>query len=127
MRRRYDHIDLRVRNLAEAQPFYEVLLPALGFTHQAKVEGWLQFEASGQAGATEFFGVTEAPHHVANANRVAFWVDSIEAVNRVAEVAVRAGARNVEGPTQYEGPHYYAVFFEDLCGNRFEVCYRTAN
>jgi hypothetical protein len=27
MRRRYDHIDLRGRNLAEARPFYEVFLP----------------------------------------------------------------------------------------------------
>jgi predicted enzyme related to lactoylglutathione lyase len=127
MRRRYDHIDLRVRNLAEVRPFYEALLPALGFARQAKVEGWLQFEVAGDSGATEFFGVTESPHHTANANRVAFWADSVEEVNRVAEIAVRAGARNVEGPTHYEGPHYYAVFFEDPCGNRFEVCYRTAN
>jgi predicted lactoylglutathione lyase len=127
MRRHYDHIDLRVRNLAEARPFYQALLPALGFTHDATVEGWLQFEAPGEDGATEFFGVTESPYHVANESRVAFWADSMGEVNRVAEIAVRAGARNVEGPAQYEGPHYYAVFFEDLCGNRFEVCYRTAN
>jgi predicted lactoylglutathione lyase len=126
MRRRYDHIDLRVRNLAEARAFYEALLPALGFTHQAKVEGWLQFEAPG-GGATEFFGLTESPDHVPNEVRVAFWADSREEVHRVAAIAVRAGARNVEGPMEYEGPKYYAVFFEDLWGNRFEVCYRTAN
>jgi hypothetical protein len=28
---RFDHVDLRVRSLAEARPFYERLLPALGF------------------------------------------------------------------------------------------------
>jgi catechol 2,3-dioxygenase-like lactoylglutathione lyase family enzyme len=126
--RRYDHIDLRVRNLTEARPFYETLLPALGFTRQAQVEGWLQFETlSAAGGATAFFGVTESPRHVANENRVAFWVDTLEEVNRVAAIAVRAGARNVEGPMVYDGPHYYAVFFEDLCGNRFEICYRTKN
>jgi hypothetical protein len=42
MRRRYDHIDLRVRNLAEVRPFYETLLPALGFTRDVQIEHWLQ-------------------------------------------------------------------------------------
>ena len=60
MRRRYDHIDLRVRSLAEVRPFYETLLPALGFTRDVRIEGWLQFEAAGADGATEFFGVTES-------------------------------------------------------------------
>ena len=129
MRRCYDHIDLRVRSLSEVRPFYEILLPALGFTRDVTVEGWLQFEAEREDGATEFFGVTESPHHVANECRIAFWADSISAVDRLAAIAVRAGARNVEGPA-HETPQpgetiYYAVFFEDPCGNRFEVCYRT--
>jgi predicted enzyme related to lactoylglutathione lyase len=127
MRRHYDHIDLRVRSLSEARPFYEALLPALGFTHDATVEGWLSFEAVGADGATEFFGVTESPQHVANECRVAFWADSISEVNRVAEILVRAGARNIEGPFYYEGQHYYAVFFEDPWGNRLEICHRTRN
>jgi catechol 2,3-dioxygenase-like lactoylglutathione lyase family enzyme len=54
MRRRYDHVDLRVQSLAEARPFYEAILPALGFTRSVKIEGWLQFEAAGADGATEF-------------------------------------------------------------------------
>lgn len=127
MRRCYDHIDLRVRNLSEARPFYEMLLPALGFTRDATVEGWLQYEAAGADGATEFFGVTESPQHVANECRIAFWAESISEVDRLAQIAVRAGARNVEGPFVYETPNYYAVFFEDPCGNRLEICYRTPN
>jgi predicted lactoylglutathione lyase len=43
----------------------------------------------------------------------------------LAEVASRAGARNVEGPV-WEDATYYAVFFEDPCGNRLEFCYRAA-
>src|SRR5436853_2945201 len=127
MRRCFDHVDLRVLSLAEARPFYEVLLPALGFTHEVKIEGSLQYEAAGTDGATEFVGITESPQHVANECRIAFWADSIREVDWLAEIAVRAGARNVEGPMMYEAPHYYAVFFEDPCGNRFEVCYRTTN
>ena len=129
IRRRYDHIDLRVRDLAAARPFYETLLPALGFTHDVTVEGWLQFEAPGVDGATEFFGVTESPRHLANECRIAFWADSTGEVDRLAAVAVQANARNVEGPA-HETPQlretiYYAVFFEDPSGNRLEICYRT--
>jgi predicted lactoylglutathione lyase len=123
MRRRFDHIDLRVRNLSEVQQFYETLLPALGFTRKVAVEGWLQYEAVGTKDATEFFGVMESSQHVANENRIAFWVDSNSEVERLAAIVVQAGARNVEGPL-YEEPLYYAVFFEDPGGNRLEICYR---
>jgi predicted lactoylglutathione lyase len=125
MRRRYDHIDLRVQSLAEARPFYEAILPALGFTRNVKIEGWLQFEAAGTDGATEFFGVTESSRHIANECRIAFWADSTSEVDRLAEIVVRAGARNVEGPGNYEGHGYYAVFFEDHSGNRLEICHRS--
>lgn len=83
MRRRYDHIDLRVTSLIEAGPFYGQLLPAMGFTRDARVEGWLQFEA-GEGEITEFFGVTESLDHVANENRIAFWAASAAEVDRLA-------------------------------------------
>jgi len=125
MRRCFDHVDLRVRSLAEARPFYEVLLPALGFTRDVKIEGWLQYEAAGTDGATEFVGITESPQHVANECRIAFWADSMREVDRLAAIAVKAGARNVEGPAyEDEDALYYAVFFEDPSGNRLEICYR---
>ena len=125
MTRRYDHIDLRVRSLAEARSFYETLLPALGFTRDVRIEGWLQFEAAGADSAPEFFGVTESSQHVANECRIAFWADSTKEVDRLAGIVVRAGARNVEGPGYHEGPGYYAIFFEDPCGNRLEICHRA--
>ncbi|MGQ0696009.1 MAG: VOC family protein [Nitrospiraceae bacterium] len=125
MRRRYDHIDLRVRSLADARLFYETLLPALGFTRGVGIESWLQFETAGTVGATEFFGVTESTQHIANDCRIAFWADSTSEVDRLAEIAVQAGARNVEGPGYDEGPGYYAVFFEDPSGNRLEICHRS--
>lgn len=125
MRCRFDHVDLRVRSVAEVRPFYELLLPALGFTRDAKIEGWMQYEVTGTDGATEFVGVTESPQHVANECRIAFWADSIREVERLAEIAIQAGARNIEGPA-YEDAHYYAVFFEDPSGNRLEICYRES-
>jgi catechol 2,3-dioxygenase-like lactoylglutathione lyase family enzyme len=125
MTRRLDHIDLRVRHLEEARAFYEALLPALGFIHDAKIEGWIQYDAVGEDGSLrDFFGVTESPMHVSNENRIAFWADTDAEVDRLAGIAVSAGAKNVEGPG-FEAPGYYAVFFEDASGNRFEICHRT--
>lgn len=123
MRRIYDHIDLRVSRLAEVRTFYETLLPALGFTERVPVDGWLQFEAKTE-GASEFFGITESPKHQPNENRIAFWADSIDEVKRLGQIAKEAGARNIEGPMDYEAG-YYAVFFEDPCGNRLEICHRV--
>ena len=76
-------------------------------------------------GATEFFGVTESSRHVANECRIAFWADSSREVDRLAEIIVRAEARNVEGPGYHEGPGYYAVFLEDPSGNQLEIGHRT--
>ncbi|QIF02721.1 VOC family protein [Roseimicrobium sp. ORNL1] len=125
MTRRLDHIDLRVRHLEEVRAFYETLLPALGFVHDAKIEGWIQYDAMGEDGdLRDFFGVTESPAHIANENRIAFWADTDAEVDRLAGIVVNAGAKNVEGPG-FEAPGYYAVFFEDASGNRFEICHRT--
>jgi catechol 2,3-dioxygenase-like lactoylglutathione lyase family enzyme len=125
MTRRLDHIDLRVRNLEEVRAFYQTFLPALGFIHDAQIEGWIQYDAVVKDGTSgDFFGVTECPTHVANENRIAFWADTDDEVDRLARIVVNAGAKNVEGPG-FEAPGYYAVFFEDASGNRFEICHRT--
>ena len=87
------------------------------------VSGKRQYEAAGQE-STEFFGVTESSNHVPNENRIVFWAECASEVDRLAEFAIRAGARNVEGPMPYE-PGYYAVFFEDPFGNRLEVCHQN--
>ena len=124
MGRRYDHMDVRVRSLEEAREFYATLLPALGFTRRMDIKGWLSFETVDSGKATEFFGITESAHHVPNECRIAFWAENTGDVDRLAEIAVQAGARNVEGPGYDEGPGYYAVFFEDPSGNRLEICHR---
>jgi catechol 2,3-dioxygenase-like lactoylglutathione lyase family enzyme len=125
MPRRFDHIDLRVPRLSEATGFYELLLPAVGFRRRVAVEGWLQFEADDK-GVTEFFGVTESPHFIPNENRIAFRAESAAAVDALVPIILQAGARNIEGPMVYEAG-YYAVFFEDPFGNRFEICHRDRN
>ncbi|MDZ4288463.1 MAG: VOC family protein [Prosthecobacter sp.] len=124
MVRRYDHIDLRVRSLTEARPFYDILLPALGFTKDISSGPWLEYQTGEGEAAADFFGIIESSQHVANENRIAFWAPTFAEVDRLAAVVRAAGGRNIEGPG-YEAPYYYAVFFEDPSGNRLEVCHRT--
>lgn len=124
MGQRYDHMDVRVRNVAEVREFYETLMPALGFTRRKDVDGWLSFHAIASGKATDFFGVTESAQHVPNECRIAFWAENNREVDRLADIAIKAGARHVEGPGYDEGPGYYAVFFEDPNGNPLEICHR---
>lgn len=123
MARLLDHVDLRVRNMARAAPFYRQLLPLLGFTVRVDIPDWLQFEAPGRE-ATEFFGVTEDPAHIPNRTRIAFWASSKQRVDELALVVAGIGAMNVEGPC-LEGPVHYAVFFVDPSGNALEICHRS--
>lgn len=123
MNRILDHVDLRVREMASAAPFYRQLLPRLGFSVRIDLPGWLQFEAPGREPG-EFFGVTEDAAHVPNRTRIAFWASSKQRVDELAALVRELGARNVEGPS-LEGPIHYAVFFEDPSGNALEICHRA--
>ena len=125
--RLFDHIDLRVKNRKTAQRFYAQVLPAIGFRVDKSGDKWGLFEAEGNV-AVDFFGFTEDASHQPNENRIAFWAPSRDAVDEVAEVVRKAGARNIEGPelcVDYS-PGYYAVFFEDPDGNKLEVCHRAS-
>ena len=126
-RRLFDHIDLRVKNRATAQEFYGQVLPAIGFRVDKSGEEWGLFEADGGK-AVDFFGFTEEADHRPNGNRIAFWAESCEAVDKIAEVVRKAGGKNLEGPELCVGysPGYYAVFFEDPDGNKLEVCCRES-
>jgi catechol 2,3-dioxygenase-like lactoylglutathione lyase family enzyme len=124
---RFGHVDLRVSDLAAALRFYDDLLPALGFTERYHGEAWKVWATTDPLPGTAYFAITEEPAHVANANRIAFWVESASEVDRVAGVARRAGASDLSGPKPMPyAPGYYAAFFADPSGNRLEVYVRPA-
>ena len=121
----FGHIDLRVRDLAVAEDFYETLLPALGFTQRYHGERWRVWATTDALPFTAYFGITESAEQVSNENRIAFAVGSREDVEHVAEVAWAAGALERSGPKEMPyGPGYYAIFFADPSGNRLEVYFR---
>jgi catechol 2,3-dioxygenase-like lactoylglutathione lyase family enzyme len=122
---RFGHIDLRVSALAEAQTFYDALLPALGFSERFHGELWKVWATPDRPPATTYFAITASVGHVSNENRIAFSVSSRDAVERIGEIARTAGATQFSGPKEMPyGPGYYAAFFADPSGNRLEVYIR---
>jgi len=125
--RRFDHIDLRIKEMAVAQEFYGRILPELGFSVFSTSNQWCVWQAPG-SGPVEFFCLDELPSHQPNDNRIAFWAESRDEVDRLAEIVRRAGGLNLEGPALWReySPGYYAVFFEDPSGNKLEICCRES-
>jgi catechol 2,3-dioxygenase-like lactoylglutathione lyase family enzyme len=123
--RRFDHIDLRVKEIGPARAFYGRLLPELGFTIHSSGGEWWIWQAPGD-GPVEFFGFTEAANHAPNDNRIAFWAESRAQVDRLSELVRQAGGQHVQRPALWReySPGYYAVFFEDPSGNKLEICSR---
>ena len=126
----FDHVDARVRSLAEARAFYDVLMPALGLTDVVEGDGEVEYYHPPLAvsGPRPLFGLHEDPQHVANETCIAFTAATPGDVDRLAQIALAAGARDMEGPEiPYSTERYYAVFFRDPCGNRLEICYRRSH
>jgi catechol 2,3-dioxygenase-like lactoylglutathione lyase family enzyme len=99
--RRFDHIDLRVKNMEVAKKFYGQFLPQLGFVRERhepspRPEAGGDFHTFYSAGAdkpSEFFGFTEDKNHQTNGTRIAFWADTREEVDRIAELVRQAGGK----------------------------------
>ncbi len=72
----FGHIDLRVSDIDAALEFYEALLPALGFTARYHGEAWKVWATTDALPSAAYFGITEEREHIANGNRIAFWVGS---------------------------------------------------
>ena len=121
----FGHIDLRVSDIAAALAFYDQLLPALGFTERYHGEEWKVWATTEPLPSTAYFAITEERGHVANSNRIAFWVATDAEVERITEIARSAEAANLSGPKQMPYSRgYYASFFADPSGNRLEVYVR---
>jgi catechol 2,3-dioxygenase-like lactoylglutathione lyase family enzyme len=118
------HIDLRVRDRVRARAFYDALLAPLGL-RASEGATFTSYEDPAAASTDEpWFGFTEDRGMTPGSVRIAFGAQTRELVDRMADAARAAGAREIEGPaleTDYS-PTYYAVFFEDPDGNKLEVC-----
>jgi len=120
----FDHIDHRVRSLAAVRPFYDALMPALGYTGVEVGKNVVEYYCPDAA--NQFFAIDQHAGHVPTDTRIAFAAATRTDVDRIGEVLRSIGGRVIEGPEDcldYTQP-YYAVFFEDPEGNKLEVCCR---
>jgi len=121
------HVDLRVRDRKKATEFYDAFLNLLGAVKdEGKTFTTWQIpppDAPDDWEADEWFGITEDPTMVPNDNRVAFDAPSRGTVDAIAVYLPAIGATNIEWSDGIYGPNYYAIFFDDLDGNRLEVCH----
>ncbi|MDQ6767089.1 MAG: VOC family protein [Candidatus Eremiobacteraeota bacterium] len=120
----YDHVDFRVRDVRKLKRFYDALMPALGFPVIRAGERTRDYHHKDRR--LPFFGLVQAVTSAPGRSRIAFAALTRKDVDRVAKVIRRAGGKEIYGPevcTSYHQP-YYAVFFEDPDGNKFEVCCR---
>ncbi len=124
----FDHIDMRVRGLTRVRPLYDALLPAMGYTEIHEGENCAGYHRPGDPDREPFIWLVEDAQHRPNMTRIAFAAPSRSEVDRLASTARSAGAQAFEAPeprTEYS-PNYYAAFFEDADGNKFEICCRAA-
>jgi catechol 2,3-dioxygenase-like lactoylglutathione lyase family enzyme len=123
----FGHVDLRVADLDAALPFFAGLMPALGFSETHHGPTWKVWAAPGPPSSTPYFAITEDRGHRPDASRIAFWAATPGDVDRIGGVVHDAGGAIESGPRpcpEYSAS-YYAVFFADPAGNRFEVYHRV--
>ena len=115
------HIDVHVRNIQAAKRFFDALAPAVGYRIRADYDEFVGYEP--ERGGCPRIGFILDTQHGSGLMRLAFGVESREAVDAAANIARESGAKNVDGPSLHPeyGDDYYAAFFEDADGNLYEI------
>lgn len=135
-----DHIQITVRDLKIAESFYDKLLPVLGFDINCKTKGRVaehEFDVIEYFHPLLIFGINSprdafkedsihrrkpgALHHLA------FKAQSCEEVDRLYLQIKEIGANIIEEPKFFpqHGEKYYALFFKDLEGIKYEIVYEN--
>jgi catechol 2,3-dioxygenase-like lactoylglutathione lyase family enzyme len=132
-----DHIQITVKDMSIAVPFYEKLLPLLGFNPEHKGSAVIaehEFQAVEWKHARLCFAITSPRTAFKNdtVNRrkpgalhhLAFKASSCAEVDRLYGELLSAGATIVSPPheyPEYTPPGYYAFFFKDPDGIKYEI------
>lgn len=132
-----DHIEITVRDMALAVPFYDKLMPLLGFdpkrrsnavfeAHEFHVVEYvhprLAFAINSPRPA--FAGETVCRRKPGALHHLAFRAESRAEVNRMHGELLAIGAEIVSSPRvypEYTPPSYYALFFKDPDGIKYEI------
>ena len=117
----FDHIGLRVKDLAKASKLYTAMLAPLGHVPGSKGDSYAGFGPKDKPALWLHLDERKAGAHVC------FRAESRKAVDEFHEKGLKAGARDNGKPGVREdySPTYYAAFLIDFDGNNVEaVCTR---
>ena len=133
-----DHIQITVKNLDEAEIFYDQLMPILGFDLNKKSKGHVpahEFDVIEYCHPKLIIGIN-SPRSTFEKDEVhrrkpgslhhlAFKADSQEEVDKAYEALLKTNAKIVAPPQLYpqHGEHYYALFFKDPGGIKLEIVF----
>jgi len=123
----FDHVGLRVRDLAQSTQFFEQVLAPLGLGLQSQGSGYAGFGPKG-APALWLHEHAPPPGTVGTGMHLAFAAPSRQAVDRFHAAGLAAGARDNGAPglRRDYGESYYAAFLIDGEGNNVEaVCMKA--
>jgi catechol 2,3-dioxygenase-like lactoylglutathione lyase family enzyme len=119
------HVDVHVREIGAARALFGTLAEHVGYRELAESDGPAEPGVIGYEtvhGGRPRIGLIPDRGHRAGSTRLAFAVPSRQQVDAVAQAVRDRGARAIEGPCVHpEYGDYYAVFFEDADGNKYEV------
>lgn len=133
-----DHIQITVKNLKTAEPFYDKFLPILGFDIRRKSSGTVtehEFDVVEYYHPLLIFAIN-SPREVFKDDTIhrrkpgalhhlAFKAGSFAEVDRMYLEIKKIGADIVDEPKFYpdHGENYYALFFKDPEGIKYEIVY----
>ena len=133
-----DHIQVTVRDIIAAENFYDKLMPILGFDLRTKNRGRVaqhEFDVVEYVHPNLIFGINSPREAFKNEvihrrkpgalHHLAFKAQSKEEVDNVYIQLKAIGANIVESPKYFpqHGEKYYATFFKDLEGIKYEVVF----
>lgn len=131
-----DHIQITVRNIHVAETFYDKLMPILGFDIARKIKGTVEkheFDVIEYHHSLLIFGINSPREKYKNEivhrrkpgslHHLAFKAESNEEVDRLFRDIKETGAIIVEEPKFFpqHGEKYYATYFKDLEGIKYEI------
>lgn len=114
------HVDVHVRRLDSVRALFDALGETIGYRCRVRDDDFVGYETSTAGRPRVGFLLDE---QAGGTMRLAFSVESRELVERAGEIVRTNGALAVDGPALHPeyGDDYYAVFFEDPDGNKYEV------
>lgn len=131
-----DHIQITVKDMEVAEPFYDKLMSILGFDLQNKVSAIIEehdlyvveylhpsWDFAICSPRTAFKDDTIHRRKPGALHHIAFKVNSRSEVDRLYSEIKAIEANIVHAPRIFpeHGPNYYALFFKDLDGIKYEI------